>query len=30
LLAALPPVSLGTLLAVWAVKILFSMSGVSI
>jgi cytochrome bd-type quinol oxidase subunit 2 len=30
LLAALLPVSLGTLLAVWAVKVLFTMSGVSI
>ena len=30
LLAGLLPVSLGTLLAVWAVKVLFSMSGVSI
>jgi hypothetical protein len=30
LLSALLPVSLGTLLAVWAVKVLFTMSGVSI
>ena len=30
LLAASLSVSLGTLLAVWAVKVLFSMSGVSI
>jgi 1,4-dihydroxy-2-naphthoate octaprenyltransferase len=30
LLAALFPVTFGTLLAVWAVKVLFSMSGLGI
>ncbi len=30
LVAALLPVSLGTWLAVWAVKVLFAMSGVSL